>query len=226
KSRTGLLVGVIATLLLVVIVGTLAAVLLLKPGGGTTAIATATATPTLAPTATPVVIYQNTLLGSQPDWPTDSTCSGKSDGYHIKSSRESSFLCAPDLASQSDMNIAVTLKQISGDESIYAGIALRRPSQGNSYVFGVNADGRWVFGKFTSGTFSIIAGDAASTAVQRNLNAINTLQVTAKEAHFTFFVNGIQVGQADDSSYSTGKIGLLIGGAIEAVFTNLAITGV
>ena len=38
-----------------------------------------------------------------------------------------------------------------------------------------------------------------------------------------FFINGKAVGSLDDSSYSTGKIGLLAGDAVECVFTNLFI---
>src|SRR5262249_24167785 len=189
------------------------------PIGGGLETPAATSTPTLPP-----AIYRNSLLGSQSDWPDDTNCGGKADGYHIKGAPDSSLLCAPDLADQADVIITVTMKQLSGTQDIYAGIALHRPSRGNSYLYGISADGRWVFAKFSSGTPSVLAGDAVTTAAHKGLSATNTLQVVAKGSHFTFFANGIQVGKADDSSYASGKIGLTVGGDIESVFTNVVVT--
>src|SRR5262249_40358313 len=147
-------------------------------------------------------IYSNSLTGSVSDWPGDDHCGGKLDGYHIKGAPDGSLLCAPDLADQGDVTVSVTMKQITGAQDIYAGIALRRPSQGNSYLYGISADGKWVFAKFASGAVSVLAGDAPNSAIHTDLNATNTLKVTAKGSHFTFFINDTQVSQADDSSYS------------------------
>jgi hypothetical protein len=168
-------------------------------------------------------IYSNALTGTLSDWPSDSNCSGQADGYHIKGSADGSLLCAPDLADQSDVTVTVTLKQLSGAQDLYAGIALRRPSQGNAYVFGISGDGAWTFAKFAGGQFSSINGDNTSTTIHTGLNATNTLQVTAKGTHFTFTINGTKVGQVDDATYPSGKVGLTVGGDIEVVFTDIKI---
>src|SRR5262249_26100424 len=168
-------------------------------------------------------IYSSGLTGNLSDWPSDSNCSGQADGYHIKGAADGSLLCAPDLADQSDVSVSVTLKLLSGAQDLYAGIALRRPSQGNSYIFGVSGDGAWTFGKFASGHFTSLTGDTTDAAIHTGLGATNTLKVTAKGSHFTFTINGTQVGQADDATYSSGKIGLTVGGDMEVVFTDLKI---
>src|SRR5262249_39702115 len=149
KSRTGLLVGLIATLLVVVIVGTLAAVLLLKPGGGTSAVATATATPTatLAPTTTPTsgpqVLLQDPLTSNANGWANDSHCFFKSDGYHVNDS----YICFAPVGPLLNTAVSVKTRQISGSIGEFYGLMVRGKSQGNYYIFGIDSNGKWVFFK-------------------------------------------------------------------------------
>lgn len=55
----------------------------------------------------------------------------------------------------------------------------------------------------------------------------NTLEVRAQGSHFVFFVNGAQVGTADDTTLPrVGEIALRAAGNAEVVFTDLTITAV
>jgi hypothetical protein len=51
----------------------------------------------------------------------------------------------------------------------------------------------------------------------------NRLMVLTQGAHFEFFVNDQQLGQADDNAIASGKVGLIAGDNVEAAFSNLSI---
>jgi hypothetical protein len=54
----------------------------------------------------------------------------------------------------------------------------------------------------------------------------NTLRVHAEGTHFTFYINGQQVGSMDDASFSAGGIALLSNEGMEVVFTNITVSTV
>ena len=79
--------------------------------------------------------------------------------------------------------------------------------------------------KFVNGTLTDILPYVPSNAIKGGLNVVNTLQVQAKGSHFKFFVNGVMVGEADDSTYATGYTGLSGGGGgIEDAYNNFLVT--
>lgn len=62
-----------------------------------------------------------------------------------------------------------------------------------------------------------------NAAIHGGYNVENTLEVQAIGSHFEFFVNGTQVGQADDTWFQVGEVGLTGDQDIEVVFTNITI---
>jgi len=226
KSRTGLLVGLIATLLVVVIVGTLAAVLLLKPGGGTSAVATATATPTatLAPTTTPTsgpqVLLQDPLTSNANGWANDSHCFFKSDGYHVNDS----YICFAPVGPLLNTAVSVKTRQISGSIGEFYGLMVRGKSQGNYYIFGIDSNGKWVFFKVVNDKVTDILPFAPHVAIHKGLGAANTLEAHALGSHFDFFVNGAQVGQADDATFASGITGVAGASGSEIVFRDFTLS--
>ena len=50
--------------------------------------------------------------------------------------------------------------------------------------------------------------------------------VRAVGSHVDFYVNGQKVGQADDSTYSTGLVGLEVGTGTECIFQSMTIARV
>ncbi|HEV2457135.1 MAG TPA: hypothetical protein VGS80_02135 [Ktedonobacterales bacterium] len=165
-------------------------------------------------------VYSSALTGTVRDWPNTGGCSPESDGYHITAG----VACYPDLADQNDVTLTVAVKQLSGDQGQPYGVSFRRVSQGNRYFFDIDSNGEWGFGKSVSSTDSFIVDATTNAAIHTGLNASNTLQVQAKGSHFTFFVNGTQVGQGDDATYVSGKWGLEGANNIEVMFNNITIT--
>jgi hypothetical protein len=210
QRRTGLIVGLLVALLVVVAGGGTAAVLALSHSGSVGGSSAATATPP------ETVVYSSALTGNVSDWPSGQGCAPQSDGFHITAS----IACYPDANDAGDAKISVTATQVNGDTASFYGIAFRRSGAGNNYVFRVDSNGDWSFGKGVSGTITPLQDSTSNAAIHSGLNTTNTLEVDAKGSHFDLVVNGTKVGSADDSTYSSGKFGLVGTDNAEAVFTN------
>jgi hypothetical protein len=176
-------------------------------------------TPFVTPTVTEHVIYQNPLTATALGWANDTHCSFANDGYHAKNG----YVCYAPVGKQSDIDVSVQVHQISGLADHHVAIWFRVTPGGAQYGFLVVGDGAWKFGKYDGTQWTDIVPYTSNNAVNGGLTATNLLRVQAIGSHFAFFINGTQVGQADDSSYTSGFIGLGVESGIEAVFTNLTI---
>jgi hypothetical protein len=101
------------------------------------------------------------------------------------------------------------------------------------YLFEVSGDGFVWIGACVDGCEGEVIplvedGWFASPAVSQGLNQTNRLRVDATGGNFTFFVNGQQVGQATDTRFATGDIGLLVEtlgeGGVTVNFDNFTVT--
>jgi len=173
------------------------------------------------PIAHATVIYQNTFASNAEGWAQDpGHCSFGSDGYHATNG----YACYAPIGDQSDVIISVNVQQLSGPTTSAYGIILRRASLGNSYQFLIDSNGKWVFAKCVSNTCSKLIDFTSNAAIKGGLNTPNTLVVTAKASHFDFFVNGAKVGSTDDTTYTSGKVGVAGGDSIDCAFTNIVIS--
>jgi hypothetical protein len=168
-------------------------------------------------------VYNNSLRVSASGWVTNGNCFFGVDGYHIKGS----YICYAPIAAQQNATATVKAKQTDGEDTfLFYGIVLRRISAGNYYMFAIDSEGKWRFGKVVSGQYTDIVKEQATQAINSDLGATNTLTVQAKGQHFIFQVNGTKVGEVDDGTYSSGLWGLSGGDSIEVAYTDLKITRV
>lgn len=219
KSRTGLIVGIVVGV--VVLLAACTGISLFAINALGTA-ATSTQTPGAFATATPAetVVYQNTFASTAEDWAQDDNCQSKSDGYHIADG----FICYAPIGNQSDVNVTVNVQQVSGPTTTGYGIAFRRVSAGNFYEFLIDSNGKWFFDKCVDSTCTTIVDFTANAAIKGGLNTPNTLKVAAKGSHFEFFVNGTSVGSRDDTTFTSGIVGIESGDTVDCAFTDLVIT--
>lgn len=66
----------------------------------------------------------------------------------------------------------------------------------------------------------------STTAIQTGSGATNTMRVLVVGSHFVMYVNDVQVGVADDSTFTTGGMGLGNDDSdttSEVVYTNLTV---
>lgn len=187
-------------------------------GTGTTGAATATATNTPGP----AVLYQNALTTPDPAWQQDQNCFFRSDGYHIVGFN----ICFAPIADQQNTDIKVDMTVLNGDQGAPHGIVFRHNSNPDRYAFDLDSYGDWVFFKCIAAQNKCVSvvDYRPNSAIHQGLHATNTLEVIAVGSHFTFKVNGTEVGAADDSSLSVGAVGFEGHDNSEVVFSNLTIT--
>jgi hypothetical protein len=226
KSRTGLIIGIVAAALVAVLVTSVGVALALSHPGDTSPGAQAQpavggqGTTTITPTPSERVIFQDPLTANTNGWRDDGTnCSFHKDGYHITGG----FICYAPTGQFGTVIVSVTTRQIAGPITEFYGLVLRRTSMGNYYAFVIDSNGKWRFSKIVNDTFVDILPFVPNSAIHQGVNAVNTLKVLAVHTHFTFFVNGTQVGEADDSTFSDGLCGVAGATNGEIVFTNFTV---
>lgn len=186
--------------------------------------------PPATPTVTPIMpgwsgynpLVNDPLTGYASDWPDDTHCFVRTDGYHIKDG----YFCYPGGSDVGDATTSVRAELFAGPLDMLYGIAFRIVNQPNHfafYFFGVSADGDWTFGRQEGDTWIPIVALQPSAAIQVGPHVFTTLTVNATGSHFVFYVGRTQIGSADDPKLAEGYSGLTIYGNGEAVFTNFLV---
>ncbi|HEX9039307.1 MAG TPA: hypothetical protein VF808_20165 [Ktedonobacterales bacterium] len=220
KTRRSLSALTVVTLVLLAGCGPLAS------GGGTSK--TTTPTPTL-PQPTDTTAPQQLTFVQDPmsapdtyDWTHQGSCgSDASDGFHIDTSQ---VCVAPDqITSFSDGTVSIDARQTSG--TLLQGYALIFRASGSGplpdfYALLIDGNGKWRAMKLVNGQASFFTPFTYTAAIHRGLRATNTLKVVMTGSHFDLYVNGVKVGQFDDSGLATGVPGVLGGPGISVVFSN------
>ena len=78
----------------------------------------------------------------------------------------------------------------------------------NSYIFHINANGSYAYGKYVNGNFVYLSGWISSSAINAGLDVWNTLKVVAQGTNFDLYCNGTLLTSFTDTSHSAGKVGL------------------
>ena len=172
----------------------------------------------------------NTILFSDPltsdinNWSSDSShCFFRDNAYHVKNN----IVCYSSAGSIGDASISVQAKQVAGSPLLPYGLVFRRVGRGNWYEFDIDSNGSWDFVKVVNNNTSMVIDSTPNKAIKSGLNTINTLLVQTKGSHLVFFVNGTQVGQANDPTFSSGETGLaVLGAGTEVAFNNFKITAI
>ncbi len=213
RSRAPLIAGIIGGIVLLCIVACgvglyASANGLLGAASSITTVLSATETAIaqdVTPTVNETVIYQDSLTDSPSGWANDSHCAAKADGYHITGG----YVCsAPDSASAPNVDVTVTAKGVKTSANTAYAIIFRHESSGNFYSFEVTPDGQWGLYKFVNGKATALSDYQSDAAIQTGSGVTNEMRVLAVGSHFVFYVNGQQVGVADDSTFTSGGVGL------------------
>ena len=221
RSRTGLIVGVVVAVVIVLVAGVGAAgVYLVNQGANNTASSGSATAIAATPTPAVTIIFQDALTSDNGGWTTQAPyCQYANGGYQI-----SDAICYAPAGIIGDASISVQARQIQGTADHSFGLDFRRVSKGNYYAFEIDSNSDWVFGKEVNSSFTPILDWSTSNAIKGGLNVTNTLLVRAHGSHFDFFVNGVKVGQADDSTFASGRAGVGAGQNIQVVYDNFKIT--
>lgn len=89
------------------------------------------------------------------------------------------------------------------------GVIFRVQDVDQFYAFNVSGDGYFIVERFEGeNTTTLIDWTASSAIVQDELTA-NSLAVVASEGNYKLYINGEQVGEFDDTTYSGGSLGII-----------------
>ncbi|HEX7734912.1 MAG TPA: protein kinase [Ktedonobacteraceae bacterium] len=194
--------------------------------------------PTVSPHANPYTGTMPTLSFtdplSQPNmWQsvqnnqlTNGYCLFEQGTYHASSNVPGSYTLCPASARQpstSDMTFEVQMQIVHG---ACGGVLFRGDfQQGNFYYFDVCYDGLHYLTTYAG--FKLLqklpVQGAALTALQKDAQATITIGIVAQGTALTFFLNGQQVDQLTDSTYTSGQIALFcfdINDPTEVIFSN------
>ena len=168
------------------------------------------------------VLFSDPLTSDTTGWSTDTNhCLFQDNAYHVKND----IVCFAPAGNIDDANITVQAKQVAGPLIDGYGISFRRASSGNRYDFEMNSNSEWAVFKVVNNTATALVPYSPNAAIKGGLNTTNSLRVEMKGARFVFFVNGVQVGEVDDSTFASGLVGLTASGAdTEVAYTDFEIT--
>lgn len=166
---------------------------------------------------------RNWFVGNQGN----ASFSFKDNAYHVQTKSDEGRAALTTLSEQTPPETfayTLSMSQVGGvDDSDFNffGLVLRHQQQGDRIFFYTLAlinnkeNGKYVFQKFDSQAaeeerwttvWEREAGDEANLGIGEE----NTLKVFADKTKFTFFVNGKEVGKAQDGSWPSGQIGVFV----------------
>jgi hypothetical protein len=113
--------------------------------------------------------------------------------------------------------IEADITRQAGPDINRMGLVCRYQDKQNFYFFIISSDGFYSLGKIKDGAVSLLGMDQMQRAdVILPGNNLNHLRVDCIDDILTFYINGRQVAQGQDSDFSKGDVGMLAGTFDEA----------
>lgn len=167
------------------------------------------------------ILFQDDFTSTSSGWTNDTHCFYGSDGYHIPDG----YICYAPTDEIADAIVSADVTQSVGETGWFYGVVFRRVSKGNYYSMAINADGDWKFAKHVDDQRTDLLPYVHTAALNTGLNAKNTIEARVAGSHFEFFINGVKVGQFDDSTFATGRWGIegAGGGGAQVVYSHFSL---
>jgi len=146
------------------------------------------------------------------DWYVDYTnCIFVNGTYHARVKQNNAFqTCQSSVLSYDNAAFQVDVSLLAGSD---AGLILRATDQ-KFYEFGIDNQGNFFFRRHDpdgagGGSFTDLIPATRSKAILPGKRK-NTLLVIANGSNFDLFINGVLVGEYQDSSYANGQVGFSV----------------
>ena len=127
----------------------------------------------------------------------------------------------------SDSYLTVEATQIAGPDDNEYGVMVRMQDPQHFYRFSISGDGYYLVSKYDGQEWRPLGTDWTPSDAIHPGAATNLLGVVCQGAQLTFLVNGVQLAQVEDKSYTRGDIGLYAGSFfepdVEVQFDNLRV---
>jgi hypothetical protein len=116
----------------------------------------------------------------------------------------------------SNFRLTVEAIQAGGPDDNEYGVLVRMQDLSHFYRFSISGDGYYMVSKYDGEEWEVLSGDDWMPSDAIHLGAAtNLLEVVCQGPMMTFFVNGAQLVEVKDSSYSRGDVGLYAGSFFE-----------
>jgi hypothetical protein len=177
------------------------------------------------------VLFQDDFAQATTGWDRLLVTEGVMDyytgGYRILvNAQETNFWATP-RRNFTDVRIEVDTGKLAGPDENRIGLICRHNGK-DYYFFIITSDGFYGMGLFKDGQATLL-GQAellASTTINKGV-AVNHLRADCAGSTLTFFVNGFQIAQAQDTTLASGDIGLLAGTftapGVDVLFDNFVV---
>lgn len=112
----------------------------------------------------------------------------------------------------SDVSIEVDATKVGGDDDNDFGVICRYQDNQNFYFFLISSDGYYGIGKMINGDQSWIGVDAMPPSdIIKTGNTTNNIRATCIGSKLSLYVNDQFVDEQEDSTLSSGDVGLMAG---------------
>ena len=161
------------------------------------------------------VLFQDDFAQATTGWDrllvTEGVMDYYSGGYRmLVNSLQTNFWATP-RRNFGDVRVEVDTGKLAGPDENRIGV-ICRSSGGDHYFFIITSDGYYGMGLFKDGQASLLG--QSEMLYSANINpglAVNHLRADCVGNLLTFYVNGFQVAQVQDSALASGDVGVLAG---------------
>ena len=181
--------------------------------------------------ASGAVLFQDDFAQATTGWDrllvTEGVMDYYSGGYRVLvNALQTNFWAAP-RRNFTDVRVEVDTGKLGGPDENRIGLLCRYNGK-DYYFFIISSDGFYGMGIFKDGQ-AVLLGQTemlASSNINQGL-AINHLRADCTGSTLTFYVNGFQVAQAQDTTLPSGDIGILAGTfnepGVDIIFDNFVV---
>jgi len=127
----------------------------------------------------------------------------------------------------SDFALEVEMELVSGSTATWQSVICRYNGVGDSYMFCINANGKYSILKAVEGVATMLRTPTPSSHIKTGLGVANNIRVECIGNSLTLYVNGFSVAQVSDDTLVTGTVGFSVestsGEYSEVAFDNVVI---
>lgn len=189
-----------------------------------------TTTPTSEPTTTPEIVFREDFEGSGGAWPSEDketyTFGIADGGFRIYVNTFFADIWTVRDREFTDVRMELDVTKISGPNDGYAGLICRFQNSGNYYGFIVMGDGGYRIYKKFGGIITDLETPGQKGIVETG-DSFNRIRADCTGTSLTLFVNGERVADAQDDTFTEGRVGLVAGTeatpGLEILFDNFLI---
>jgi serine/threonine protein kinase len=185
-----------------------------------TAQLTSTAAPAPTSTAADVVTFQDPMSSPSNQWARSARSYFGNGGFEINGA----WLALAPVSVLKDGTVSVRLKQLGGVTDQFYGLVVREQDSGSYYALGISGDQRWTFMLVKNGTHKALVPPTGDTHINLGPNSTNDIAIRMRGDHFIFYANGTELGQADDGTYHSGRVGIVnVVGRLDVVYNDFKV---